>query len=383
MKKVKVIILGSTGTIGRNTLSIIRHHRKIFKVLALSAYRNARLLKQQIEEFRPEYAALGNRKAGEKFSSATKKVRILEGEKGINKIASLASDITVVGISGLAALEPLVNSLLHAKRVLLANKEVIVACGHLLRSKFASLFNKVFPLDSELFSLGVILRNIKREELECVYITASGGPLWGKKQQEMDKVSLQDTLRHPNWKMGKKISVDSATLMNKGFEIIETQNIFGLSLDKIKVLVHRQSFMHALVKMKSGIILGTMFQPDMRIPIGYGLEVFSFQEPFFRIKNFPSQLNFVSPDHKSFPSLPLCLWAAKKGKSLPLVLVSADEAAVELYLQKKIKLTAIYSLVRETLKLHRPREVKLWEDVYRIDEWAKKTVLELAKRRFS
>jgi 1-deoxy-D-xylulose-5-phosphate reductoisomerase len=253
IKKKKVIILGSTGSIGESALDIVRRNSDKFEVLGLSAHTNKDALRKQTEEFKVQHTVLAS------------------SEKGLCDLASMESDILVVGISGLAALKPIVASLGRTKRIVLANKEAVLCAGNLLMDLVENSPTELYPVDSEAWGVYRLLSAFPGEEIKKVCITASGGPFFFKDRNCMDDASIEEVLNHPVWDMGKRITVDSATFMNKGFEVIEIHRLFGISLEKIEVVVHPQSAVHAYVEMNDGTVFSSMFNADMRIPIGYGM----------------------------------------------------------------------------------------------------------------
>ncbi len=375
----RVIILGSTGSIGKSTLAIIRKDRKRFKVIGLSAYSNIKTLRKQIEEFKPEYAVIQDEAKAESLKRQNRNCKVFKCEKGLLDLASKKSDIVVCGITGLAALKPLLKCIGRTKRILLANKEAIVAAAHILKERIDKSSTDVIPVDSEAWAVYMLLKNVEKKDLKNVYITASGGPFLSKSTADLHKVTPEKTLAHPVWKMGQRITVDSANLMNKGFEVIEVHNFFDIPLAKIKVLVHPESAVHAMIETKQGVLFSSMFAADMKVPIGYGLylpEKAGFNKELDLLK--VSRLEFFKPDTNKFPALKLAYKAARKQGNLPVILTSADEEAVNLFLKKKISFLDICSVVEKAVKKAKFTKVESLEDIFFWDSWAKKQVRSLA-----
>lgn len=343
MKK-KITILGSTGTIGKNTLDVVRNNRDFFKIYAMSANKNLDILGQQIEEFHPKVVVVSDKNAYEKASSLfSSKCKVLHGDEGLIEIVSENSvDFVMAGIVGAAGLSPFLAALESNKIIGLANKEVLVMAGGFLHQKYsASFLKQIIPVDSEHSAIYQCMQGGKQDEIESILLTASGGPF--RLKNDLDKLSINDALSHPNWQMGPKITIDSATLMNKGFELIEAYWLFPVSLDQIKIVIHPQSIIHSMVSFCDGSILAHLGIADMRIPIQYAL---SYPK---RIKNiFPrldfskvKELTFEEPNHEKFPCLNLAFKAIQKGGVYPAVLNAANEIAVEFFLNKKIKFSDI------------------------------------------
>lgn len=377
----KVIILGSTGSIGKSTLQVIRGYRKKFKVVGLSSFKNIELLRSQAREFRPSYVNILDKRKAKDFN--LRGVKVLAGEEGLGELSQKECDFLILGIPGLSALLPLWLSLGKAKKVILANKEAIISAGKLITRKLKATSTELFPVDSEAWAVSNLLKSQSKKEVFRLYITASGGPFWDKPKKEIKKAKPKEALKHPVWKMGKKISVDSATLMNKGFEILEIKRLFNFSLENIGVLIHPQSLVHALAERKDHTILAFMFFPDMKIPISAGLGVSNF--PGYRALALEDlgRLNFIKPDYEKFPSLRLAYFVGKKEKSFPLVLVSSDEEAVNLYLKGRISFLGIVKIVEEVIESHSPREINSLGEAFSWEAWAKEKVRELvSKKRF-
>ncbi len=376
MKAVKnVVILGSTGSIGINTLKIIDRFPNRFKVVALTAYHNIQLLKEQIDKYAPSHVAVGssgidylrNRINGQR-------TRVLDVTTEITQIVTLPSvDIVIIGMRGSVALEPFLVALQNGKTVAPANKEAIVVAGDLIIREAKKYNAKIIPIDSEQSAIFQCIEGRPRSELQKVYLTASGGVLQDVPRAAFDRLSVKRILQHPRWKMGKKITVDSASLMNKGFEIIEAKWLFELNIDDIEVVIHPEAIIHSMVGFKDGTILAQLGVTDMRLPIQYALtypqrwESGLPQVNFFDLK----QLTFRRPNLKKFPSLALAIYTARKGGTLPCVLNAADEEAVEAFLNKRISFSGIYKVVEKVVLKHKIKENPMLKDIQATDQWAR------------
>ena len=373
MNVKKVVVLGSTGSIGKNTLEVIESFPQRFKVVGLTAFNNFRLLEQQIRKFQPTHVAVG-RKGKEYLKKCVLKTKILDAESEISRIAALKSaDIVVVGIRGSAALAPFLSALRAGKTVAPANKEAIVVAGHIIMQEAKRHGAVIIPVDSEQSAIFQCLNGAKRSELEKIYLTASGGPLFRLAKSRFDSVSLRDILKHPRWKMGKKITVDSATLMNKGLEIIEAKWLFGIDVNRIEVLIHPEAIIHSMVAFKDGSIIAQLGVTDMRLPIQYALtypqrlKTGLKEMDFFKLKN----LTFKRPDFRKFPALGLCFHAGKKGGTLPCVLNAANEVAVEAFLKRRLCFSKIYQVVEKVVLKHKMVPAPNLKEIEHADRWAR------------
>ena len=345
MKK-RILIFGSTGSIGKQTLEIVRNHPQLFEVAGLSANRNYELINRQIAEFKPKYAALSDKTAKGKISGVK---RAFYGEQGlINMCREAEADIAVTAIVGLAGLPVTAECIKKGLTIALANKETLVGGGAYITKLAAEHGVDIIPVDSEHSAIFQCLQNdANRRAVKRIILTASGGPFYGYTKRELEKVTLEMALRHPNWDMGGKITVDSATLMNKGLEVIEAKWLFGLGARRIDVVVHRQSIVHSLVEFCDNSVLAQLGMPDMRIPIQYALtypERMECTAPELDLLSL-SPLEFTRPDTETFYLLKLAYDALERGKGKALVLNSANEAAVEAFLRKKIGFNQIMEVV--------------------------------------
>lgn len=348
-----VVILGSTGSIGQNTLKIIQKFPQQFKVLGLSGGKNAYRLYQQIKQFKPEYAAVYDREAYEELSRKVKNCHLLYGEQGIKQLCGLKkASIILNAIIGSSGLKYTVAAIINKKRIALANKESYVMAGDIINQLIKKYKVDIIPVDSEHSAIFHLLLNQKKECIEKVILTASGGPFRRKHVREFIEITLEDTLKHPVWSMGSKITVDSATLINKGFEVIEAHYLFNIPYDKIAVIIHPQSIIHSLVQTLDGEFYAQMSTPDMKNPI---LNALSYPDmnkyPFEKLKlDELDHLSFQQPDHKKFPLLDYCFKIGKKGGNLPAALCIADDIVVERFLNNRIKFHEIPDQIMNMVK---------------------------------
>ncbi len=374
----KVIVLGSTGSIGKNALAVLRKNKSRFKVIGLSAGGNVSLLNRQIAEFSPDYAALQDESKVKRIKG---KVKVFSGSQGINALARMKSDVVILGISGIAALEPLLECIGNTRRVLLANKESIVSAWPLIKTKLKNSGTEIVPVDSEANAIFQLLLGIKKRFLNKIYITASGGPFLNWNRKDLAKVKISQALKHPRWKMGKRITIDSASLVNKGFEVMEAHFLFGIPLDKIEVVIHPQSVVHSLAEASDGCLLASFFSPDMRIPINYALYYPDISNtPLKRLDLYSlEKLEFLRPDFKKFPGLKLALEAAMQAGTAPAVFAAADEEAVRLFLEGKISFNQIPQVLRRVLLKHRPVKFSSYKEILFWIDWAKQKVAEACR----
>jgi len=370
----KLAILGSTGSIGRNTIEVISAHPDRFKVIALAVKSNVQSLEAQIEAFKPEVVAVFDESAAENLKKKNPPVEILTGEKGLIEAATLDSVNTVVSaIVGSAGLVPTLEAIKAGKDIALATKEALVMAGKIVMSEAAKRGVNIIPVDSEHSAVFQCLNGRDMNEVEKIILTASGGAFLRKSISELESVTPVEALKHPNWSMGKKITVDSATLMNKGLEVIEAHWLFNMPIDKIEVILHPQSIVHSMVKFIDGSVIAHMSVPDMKGPISYAL---SYPERFGNV--LPSlnlaeikELTFEEPDLKKYPSLALTYNALKVGGTMPCVLSTANEVAVEAFLKERIPFTEISRVVSETMAEHKVLTGETIEEIISVSNWAK------------
>ncbi|WP_029522906.1 1-deoxy-D-xylulose-5-phosphate reductoisomerase [Persephonella sp. KM09-Lau-8] len=353
-------VLGSTGSIGTQTLDIVRKHPDKLKVKLLAASRVSEILLKQIQEFKPEYVYI-------KEYTDLPGLKVLSGNQGLEEIANLNIDLFINGIAGIAGIKPTYLLLKNNKRLATANKEAIICLGEVLKDRYS----EIIPIDSEHSAIFQCLQSGKKDEVNRIILTASGGPFW--KRDNLEGISVEEALNHPKWKMGKKVTIDSATLMNKGLEIIEAHYLFDIPYEKIEAVIHPQSIVHGLVEFIDGSIIANLSNPDMRIPISYAIsyperwETDTHRLNLFEIK----KLEFYEPDENRFPLLRIAKEAGKKGGAYPIVLTVADEIAVQLFLEGKIDFTEIPQIVDTVLQELDFPAPKDYEDVISIIEETK------------
>lgn len=364
----RLAILGSTGSIGRQTLEVVRAFPDRFKVVALAGGRNLELLKEQVAEFEPRFVCSEVGAEGEKIQKAE--------YLPIEEIAAHPEvELVVVATAGKAGLGPTLAAIRAGKAVALANKEVLVMAGEVVTAEARRHRVEIFPIDSEHSAIWQCLRGESAKEISRLILTASGGPFRSKTLRELAEVTPEEALRHPTWQMGTKVTIDSATLMNKGMEIIEAHWLFGVPYSKIDVVIHKQSVIHSMVEFVDGSVKAQLSLPDMRLPIQYALTyperwnaAFPQNVDFSKI----GSLSFESVDLKRFACLRIAREAAEKGGTYPAVLSAADEVAVELFLNKKIGFLDIARLVEKTVEQHHGAERPNLEDVLAADSWARR-----------
>lgn len=378
----KLTILGSTGSIGVSTLNVVSAHPEMFQVVALTAGSNLELLKSQIEIFKPAIVSVLTPEKALTLSRmlSGKKPEILHGVEGMIAAAT-ASETTMVvaAIVGAAGLVPTTAAIMAGKDVALANKETLVTAGHLVMDMVREAGVKLYPVDSEHCAVFQSICGHRSEDIARVILTASGGPFlnWGIEQ--LKNATVSDALNHPNWSMGKKITVDSATMMNKGLEVIEARWLFDIPVDRIAVNIHPQSIIHSMVEYVDGSVMAQLGVPDMKGPIAYALtypaRVTSGVKPLDLTTL--SGLTFFNPDTLRFPALKLAYRAAASGESMPAVMNAANEVAVEAFLGGKIGFMAIAESIEKVMELHAPHDLRNIEEVLEADRWGRMTAREV------
>jgi 1-deoxy-D-xylulose-5-phosphate reductoisomerase len=376
-------ILGSTGSIGCNALEIADMFPDRFAVKALAAKNNVSVLAGQIAKFRPEIAVVfdeGTAALLKRTLPGRSGVDILFGEEGYNAAASHASaDLVVMAMVGAAGLMPTLSAIAAGKNIALANKETLVMAGDNVIEQAKMNQVSILPIDSEHSAIFQCIAGNRIEDLNKIFLTASGGPFLNLPDRNFNKIKPEDALNHPNWKMGKKISVDSATLMNKGLEVIEARCLFGVSKEMIEVVIHPQSVVHSMVSFKDGTVMAQLGIPDMKGAIAYAMsypERLAIKQPepdFTRI----GKLTFEKPDVEKFPCLALAYSACKIGKTLPAVLNAANEMAVAAFLQNIISFTNIPEIIKKTMESHTVVPAPTLSDILEADQWAREEAGEL------
>jgi 1-deoxy-D-xylulose-5-phosphate reductoisomerase len=382
----RIAILGSTGSIGCSSLRVIEAHPEAYQVTALAAGKNVDLLAEQIRKFSPlVVAVLGDEEAEslKKRLDGGHKTKIVSGRDGFNHLATLEEVDTVISaITGAAGLVPTIAAIQAGKNIALANKETMVMAGPLVIEEVRRRGVTLLPVDSEHSAIFQCLQGHRRDDVRRVILTASGGPFRDFSYEEMGRVSPEQALKHPNWNMGPKITVDSATLMNKGLELIEARWLFGLDIHQIHILIHPQSVIHSMVEYKDGSILAQMGIPDMITPISYALSYPRHVDTMLPALDLErvGTLRFMKPDTGKFRCLELALQAAEIGESMPAVLNGANEVAVELFLRGRIGFLEIPSLIEKTMKAHTSFVIDSIEKVMEADAWARQRAAEFAER---
>lgn len=377
MKKISV--LGSTGSIGTQTLDVVDITGK-YKVSALSAHSNVNLIEKQIRKYNPEIAAMTDEKAAAdlKVRVADTNTKIVSGIDGVCECASLSGVETVVtAIVGIAGLKPTMSAIKEGKRIALANKETLVTAGTIVMNEAKKNGCKVIPVDSEHSAIFQSISN-QSKFLKKIIITASGGPFFGKTNEELKDITPQMALKHPNWAMGAKITIDSATLVNKGLEIIEAMHLFDISPDDIQPIIHRESIVHSMVEFCDGSVIAQMGVPDMKLPISYALSYPERTVPVCKPLDLVSigKLSFYDVDHKNFPAIKLAKEAANAGGVMCAVYNGANEAAVELFLNGKCSFTDIIRFIECAMKKAPVIKNPTLEDIFEADLFARRIVKE-------
>lgn len=372
----ELIILGSTGSIGTQALDIVRGGG--FRVTALAAGSNIDLLEKQAREFKPLVVALFDEKAARelKIRLADTDISVLSGLEGVCEAARTRGDIVISAIVGIAGLAPTVAAINEGKTIALANKETMVTGGELVNRLAREKGVKILPVDSEHSAIFQSLQGAPAGSLKKIILTASGGPFYGKSRNELMGVTAREALRHPNWSMGAKITIDSATLMNKGLEVIEAVHLFGVKASCIEVLVHRQSIVHSAVELSDGAVIAQMGTPDMKVPIQYAL---TYPERGAKFEHLSladiGTLTFAHPDTETFRALPLCIEAINRGGLYPTAVNGANEEAVRLFLEGKIGFLQIAELCESAMEACHNKLQFTFEDIYDTDKAAREYVL--------
>jgi len=368
----KIAILGSTGSIGTQTLEIVREQGGL-EVVALAAGSNSKLMEAQIREFRPRIACMWNEEAGKivKEAVADLDTKVVFGMDGLLEIAVMPeSEMLVTAIVGMIGIRPTIAAIESGKDIALANKETLVTAGHIIMPLAAKMGVSILPVDSEHSAIFQSLQGQDRDGIDKILLTASGGPFRGKKRDELINMTAADALKHPNWSMGRKITIDSASLVNKGLEVIEAKWLFDVSLDQIQVLIQPQSILHSAVQFKDGAVIGQMGVPDMKLPIQYALfypkrlPMQNNQVDFYELAN----MTFEKPDMETFEGLSMAYEASGIGGSMPTVFNAANEKAVALFLDNKIKFLQIYELIRASMENHKVVENPTVEQILEAEQ---------------
>lgn len=371
-----IIILGSTGSIGTNTLDIVQRFPEEFRVVGLTAGGNIEKLEEQIRAFRPEAVAVSTEAAAATLRArcAGVPVEILSGEDGIAQVAAMpGAELVISAIVGAAGLVPTLAAIRSGKHIALANKEPMVMAGKLMQEEARKHGVRLFPVDSEHSAIFQSLEGHRIEDVRRLILTASGGALWTLTKTQLQDVTPERALRHPNWKMGSKITIDSATLMNKGLEVVEARWLFDIPESRIDVLVHRESIVHSLVEYEDRSMIAQLGLPDMRTPISYAMrypERMPLDLPSLDLTEIGT-LTFCKPDHDRFPCLRLGYESLRIGGSMPAAMNAANEVAVDAFLNGGIRFLEIADVIRQTMDAHAHRNVECLDDALEADRWAR------------
>ena len=371
-----IVILGSTGSIGTSTLDIVERFPDQFRVAGMTAGTNDEKLEEQIRRFKPRLVALSNESAAARLRQrcAGLPVEILAGTDGVVQVASLPeAEMVISAIVGGAGLVPTLAAIRAGKHIALANKEPMVMAGRLMQEEARKRGVRIFPVDSEHSAIFQSLEGHRLEDVRRLILTASGGALWNLSKDELQDVTPEQALQHPNWKMGAKITIDSATLMNKGLEVVEARWLFDIPESRIDVMIHRESIVHSLVEYNDRSMIAQLGLPDMRTPISYAMRY-----PQRMPLDLPSldltevgTLTFCKPDHDRFPCLGLGYESLRVGGTMPATMNAANEVAVEAFLNGGIRFVDIAEIIRCTMEAHQPREVETLDDALETDRWAR------------
>lgn len=369
---IKIAILGSTGSIGTQTLDIVRKNKDL-EVVGIAAGSNIAMLEEQIREFHPKLAAVGDEKKAEELSVRVKDTncKVVGGMDGLLELAAMEeSQILVTAIVGMIGIRPTIEGIKAGKDIALANKETLVTAGHLIMPLAKEYGAKILPVDSEHSAIFQALNGEEHKSIDKLLITASGGPFRGRKTKDLEHIQVEDALKHPNWAMGQKITIDSATLVNKGLEVMEAKWLFGVDLNQIQVVVQPQSVIHSMVQFTDGSIIAQLGTPDMRLPIQYAIYRGTRRYLDGERLDFAKlgSITFENPDMETFRGLPLAMEAARVGGSMPTVFNAANEKAVALFLQRKIRFLDIYTIIEDAMERHEVVSNPTVEEILKIEQ---------------
>lgn len=381
----KISILGSTGSIGTQTLDVVRKNKDKFEVVAISANSSIDLLLEQILEFNPKYVAVYNEESAKKLKDIIPNdidIEILSSMEGLVKICELEEvDIVLTAVVGMIGLVPTMAAIKAKKTIALANKETLVTAGEIVMREAKKNNVEILPVDSEHSAIFQCLNGERKKDIEKIILTASGGPFRGKKKEELIKATKNEALKHPNWDMGRKISIDSSTLMNKGLEVIEAKWLFDVDVEDIDIVVHPQSIIHSMVSFRDSSVMAQLGCPDMRLPIEYALTYPERSKTDFERLDLAkiATLTFEKPDMETFPCLELAFKALKLGGTYPAVLNSANEVLVNEFLDDKIGFYDIPYYIERSLDQHNNRSNPTLEDILEVDKETRAFLASLLK----
>lgn len=379
-----IIILGSTGSIGTSTLDVISRFPDEFRVVGLAAGSNDQVMEEQIRTFKPRVVALSCQNAANRLRARMESIstEILDGNKGLCTVASLSEgDLVISSIVGGAGLKPTLSAIQGGRQVALANKEPMVMAGRLMQQEAHKHGVKIFPIDSEHSAIFQSMEGHRKVDIRRIVLTASGGPFWDWSVKDLDHVTPEQALQHPNWKMGAKITTDSATLMNKGLEVIEARWLFDIPPDQIDVVIHRESIIHSLVEYCDGSVIAQLGHPDMRTPISYALkypERIPLNPPLLDLGKI-GKFTFYPTDSEKFPCLQLAYDALAGADGLPATLNAANEIAVQAFLKHQIAFLDIPRVIQETMNAYSATPLTSIEEVLEVDQWARRAATKVMK----
>jgi 1-deoxy-D-xylulose-5-phosphate reductoisomerase len=380
----RIVILGSTGSIGASTLDVVSKFPDRFQVVGLAAGSNDQILEDQIRAFQPKVVALSSSDAAKRLRTRlnTTQTEVLDGEAGLCDVARFPDcDLVISAIVGGAGLKPTLSAIQAGRQVALANKEPMVMAGQLMQQEAQKHGVTIFPIDSEHSAIFQSMEGHRKIDIRRVVLTASGGPFWDWPASDFERVTREQALKHPNWKMGDKITIDSATLMNKGLEVIEARWLFDLPATQLDVVIHRESIIHSLVEYCDGSVISQLGHPDMRTPISYAMnypERVPLLPPLLDLAKI-GKLTFFPPDTEKFPCLQLAYDALAGDTGLPATLNAANEVAVHAFLKNQIAFVDIPKVIQETMTAYSPTPLSTIEDILEVDQWARRTAEEILK----
>ena len=369
---IKIAILGSTGSIGTQTLDIVRKNKDL-QVLGLAAGKNISMLEEQIREFSPRLAAVGDEKKAAELRERVKDTgcKVVGGMDGLLELAAMeGTQILVTAIVGMIGICPTIEGIKAGKDIALANKETLVTAGHIIMPLAEQYGVRILPVDSEHSAIFQALNGEEHKTIDKLFITASGGPFRGRKTEDLRDIQVEDALKHPNWAMGQKITIDSATLVNKGLEVMEAKWLFDVDLEQIQVVVQPQSVIHSMIQFTDGSVMAQLGTPDMRLPIQYALYGGTRRYLDGERLDFAKlgSITFENPDMETFKGLPLAMKASRTGGSMPTVFNAANEKAVALFLQKKIAFLDIYRIIEDGMESHKVIPAPTVEEILNIEQ---------------
>lgn len=372
-----IAILGSTGSVGTQTLQVIEAHPDQFRLVAIAAGSNIPLIIEQVNRLKPELVSVGSKEVADQVQiHIPSQIKLIYGAEGLVEVATYPSaDILVTGIMGSIGLKPTLAAIAERKIIALANKETLVTAGQLVMDKIREHKTILLPVDSEHSAIFQCLQGENKEQIEELILTASGGSFRHKTREELIQVSVADALNHPNWSMGAKITIDSATMMNKGLEVIEAHWLFNLPFEQIKVLLHEESIIHSMVLFQDSAMMAQLGTPDMRVPIQYALSYpdrLPLQSERLNLAQI-GQLHFREMDYKRYPCLQMAFDAGRTGGTMPTVLNAANEIAVSRFLQSEISFLHIEKVISLTMEQHSATLHPTLEEIEEVDQWARRT----------